>query len=97
MSHGNTIVDGYRIELCGITAHLLYLFTNNLTYLMQMCVTGHKLGERIDNSNNRLAKLLMFHTCGNPQRTGSSHSATFRTYSTSQWILHICLVPFYRF
>ena len=66
MTHGDAIVDGDGIELCRIAAHFLNLLTYNLTYLMQMGMTRYKLGERIDDGNNRLAKLLMLHTCSHP-------------------------------
>ena len=45
MTHSDTIVDGYRIELCSVTAHLLNFFTHDLTNLMQMGMTWHKLRE----------------------------------------------------
>ena len=94
MSHGNTIVNGNGIELSSITAHLLNLLTDYLTNLVQMGMTRYKLRERVDNSNNRLAKLLVFHTSGHPQGAGTSHSPTFRAHSTTQWMFHICLVYF---
>ena len=43
MTHSYTIVDGNGIELCGIAAHLLYLFAYYLTNLMQMGMTWHEL------------------------------------------------------
>ena len=45
MSHGNTVIDGDGIELRGITAHFLDLLTDNLSYLMQMGMTRHKLSK----------------------------------------------------
>ena len=66
VAHGNTVVDGDGIKLSSIAAHLLNLFTNNLANFMQVRMTWHKLRERIDNGNNRLAKLLLFHTGGYP-------------------------------
>ena len=83
MSHGNTVVDGNGIELSGIEAHFLYFFTDNLTDFMQVCMTRHKLSERIDNGNNRFAELLAFHTCGHPECSGTSHASALCTYCTT--------------
>ena len=66
MSHGNTVVDGDGIELCGIAAHSLDFLTDNLSYLVQMSMTWNKLGKRVDNGDDRFTELLVFHTCGNP-------------------------------
>ena len=66
MPHGNTVIDGNGIELGGKTAHLLNLSLDNLTNFMQMRMPRHKLGERVDDSDDRLAKLFLFHTCGHP-------------------------------
>ena len=45
MSHGDTVIDGDGVELSRITAHLLNLFPYNLSDLMQMRMSWHKLGE----------------------------------------------------
>ena len=83
MAHRDTVVDGDGIELCRIAAHLLYLLTHDLSDLVQMGMTRDKLGKRVDDGNNRLAELLVFHTCSHPERTRSSHSPALSTDSTS--------------
>ena len=83
MTHGDTIVDGNRVKLCSVAAHLLDLFPHNLSDLMQMGVTWHKLRERVDNGNDGFAKLLMLHTRSHPKGTGTSHPSTFGTNGTS--------------
>ena len=83
VTHGNTIVNGNGIELCRIAAHLLNFLTDNLTNLMEVGMTRHKLRERVHNGNNRLAKLFVFHACSHPKRTGTGHSPTFRAYRTA--------------
>ena len=45
VTHGDTIVDGNRIELCRIAAHLLNLLADNLSDLMEMGMTGDELCE----------------------------------------------------
>jgi hypothetical protein len=61
---------------------------------MQMGVTWYKLGERIDNGDDRLAKLFLLHACGHPEGTRPSHSSAFSADGTSQLMLviHISLV-----
>ena len=83
MSHGDTVINGDGIELSGITAHLLDFLADDLSYLMQMRMTRHKLGKRVDNGDNRFAELFLFHSCSNPERTRSSHSPTFCAYRTA--------------
>ena len=83
MSHSDTIVNGDGVELGSIATHTLNFLLHNLSNLMQMCVTWHKLGERVDNSNNGLAKLFMFHTCGYPKSASSCHTAAFGTHCAS--------------
>ena len=45
VAHGNTVVYGDGVEFGGIASHALYLGLHYLAYLMQMGVTGDKLGE----------------------------------------------------
>ena len=45
MTHRDTVVDGDGIELCGKTAHLLDFGLHNLSDLVQMGMTRHKLRE----------------------------------------------------
>ena len=66
MAHGNAVIDSYRIELSCKAALFLYLGLDDLAYLMQMRVTGHELGKRVDYSNNRFAELLALHTRSHP-------------------------------
>ena len=92
MTHGNTIVDGDGVEFCCITAHGFNLLFNNLANLMEMGMTRHKLRERIDDGNNRLAELFTFHTSGNPQSPCSCHPSTFSAHGTSQLMFHIFIL-----
>ena len=66
MSHGDSVVNGYRIELGSIAAQLLNLGLHNLTNLVQMGMAGHKLCKRIDNCYDGLAELLALHAVGHP-------------------------------
>ncbi|BBM05694.1 hypothetical protein HAALTHF_28670n [Vreelandella aquamarina] len=40
-----------------------------------MHMTGYKLGEGVGDRNNRLMKVVIFHTGGTPKGTGASHIA----------------------
>ena len=83
MSHCNTIIDGNGVEFGSIATQLLNLSLDNLSRLMQMRVTWYKLSERIDDGNDRLAKLFTLHAVGYPKSTCSSHAATFCADSTT--------------
>ena len=94
MPHCNTVVNSYSVKFCSITAQLLYLSLDNLSSLMQMSMSWHKLCKRIDNCNDRFAKLFSLHAVSHPQGSCSSHSATFSTHGTSQLIFHILRIFF---
>ena len=67
MSHGDTVVNGDRIEFGGEASEFFNLLLHNLPDLMQMSVTRHKLRERVDHGNNRFAKLRFFHSIRTPE------------------------------
>ena len=94
MSHGDTVVDGDGIEFGGIAAHGLYLLLDDLSDFMQMGMSRHKLGERIDHCDDGFAELFTLHTCGDPECSGSCHSSSFRADCTSQLVFHICIFFF---
>ena len=83
VSHGNAVVNGDGVELGRIAAKSFYLFLYYLSSLVQMGMSGHKLGERVDNGNDRLAKLLTLHAIGHPEGAGAGHSPAFGTDSTT--------------
>ena len=70
VTHGNTVVDGNRIEFGCIASQFLDFLTHNLPNLVQMRMSGHELGERVDNGDDRLAELFLLHTCGQPTMRG---------------------------
>ena len=88
VTHSNTVVNGNGVELRSIAALSLYLLLHYLSYLVEMGVTRHKLGERINYSNDGLAKLFALHACSNPQGTSPCHAPSFRAHSTSQLMFH---------
>ena len=92
VTHGNTVVYGYGIELCGIASHALYLGLHYLTNLVQMCVTRHKLCEGVHYGYDGLVKHLSLHAVCHPQGSCTGHAATLSTHGTSQLVFHIVLL-----
>ncbi len=76
MAHGNSVVDGDRIEFGCKAARFVDNFLHMLTDFMEMDMAGHQLGERIDDRDNRPAELLFFHAVGPPEAAGSCHSSS---------------------
>ena len=83
VSHGNAVVYGDGVELSGIAAHFFYLFLYYLSCLVQMSMSGHKLSERVNDGDDRLAKLLAFHAVGHPEGACAGHSSAFGAYRTT--------------
>ena len=51
-----------------------------------MDVAGNKLGERINNSDNRLAKIAVLHACGTPKAARTGHvTAVSGSSGTIMW------------
>ena len=75
VAHGDAVVNGDGIELLGNAASGLHLACHQLAHVVQVHMAGHKLGERIGNGNDRLAKIAVGHTGGAPQGAGASHVA----------------------
>ena len=75
VSHRDAVVDSDRIELGCKATQLFDLRFYLLPDLMQMDMTGYKLGKRIHNGYDRFAELLFFQAVGAPQRTGSGHAS----------------------
>ena len=92
VSHCNAVINGYRIEFRGVASQSFYLLLDDLTRLMQMGVAGHELCERVDNSDDGLAKLFAFHSIGNPQSAGTCHAPTLGANGTSERVFHILLL-----
>ena len=62
VSHCNAVIDGDGVEFGCIATKAFYLGLHDLAGLMEVGMARDKLGERIDDGNNRLAKLFTFHT-----------------------------------
>src|SRR4030042_4113010 len=79
---------GNFIELSSKTAHPFYFSFDNLADIMQMHMTGNKLGKRINHCDNRIAKMTVFHAVRPPECPGSGHPASFCRYRTSEILFH---------
>jgi hypothetical protein len=84
VSHGDPIIHGNGVELDPIPAVGVDNFFDLLTNVMQMDMTGHKLGERIRDGNNGLAKVLGFHAGSSPQGPGSGHPSTLSSNAAAE-------------
>ena len=73
VSHRNAVVHCNCIEFSRIAAERLDFRLHNLADLMKMRVTGHKLGERIDNGNDGLPHLTALHPGCDPESPCSCH------------------------
>ena len=76
VAHRNAIVHGDGVELFGHTARRLDLTRHQLAQVLEVHVAWHKLRERVDHRNDRLAEVVVLHAGGTPQRAGTSHVAT---------------------
>ena len=88
MSHGDTIIDGNGIELSSKIASLLEDLLHLLSDMVQVGMTGNKLGERVGNAKNRFPKLTLFHPVGTPEAPCSRHSASHGTRIAAVLDLH---------
>lgn len=75
MAHGDAVINGDGVEFGSKTTGLFYQFFEMLPYLMQMDMTGNKLGERVDDTDDRLAELLFFDAVGSPEAARAGHSS----------------------
>ena len=66
MTHCNTVVDGYGIELGRKATLLLYKALYVLSYFVQVYVSGNHLCERIGNADYGHSHLLLCHSIGAP-------------------------------
>ena len=75
--HGYAVVDGDGVELSGIAAEVFYLFLYDLPYLVEVCMSGNELSERVDHSDDGLSELFALHAVGYPQGTRTCHASAF--------------------
>ena len=75
MPHRDAVIDGDGVEFLGDAAGCLDFARHHLAQIFQMDVTRDELGERIDDSNDGLAKIAIFHAGGAPECAGAGHIA----------------------
>ena len=76
MTHGYAIVYRDGVEFFGDATRCLNLTRHHLTQVFQMHMAGYKLGKRVGNGDDGLAKVAILHACGTPQSTGTGHITT---------------------
>ena len=75
MAHRNPVIHGNRVELFGDPTCRLNLACDQLAKVFQMHMAGHKLGKAVDDGDDRLAEVAVFHARCAPQSTGTGHIA----------------------
>src|SRR5210317_97487 len=90
MSHGDPVIDSDGVEFGGKTAFVSDDFLELLADFMQMHMARNKLGEGIDDSNDRPVHVLFSHTVGPPETAGPSHSSALGCGSTAKGDSHNC-------
>ena len=75
MAHRDAIINGNGIEFLGNTASGLNLTRDHLTEVFEVHVTGHKLCETVDDRDDWLVEIFVFHTSGAPKAARTSHIA----------------------
>ena len=73
MAHRDTVINGDGVEFLGDAASLTNRAGDQFTHVLQVHVAGHELGERVRDSNNGLAEIVIAHAGGTPQGAGTSH------------------------
>jgi hypothetical protein len=78
VAHGNSVVDGDRIEFLGDSAGCLDLGRNQLAEVLQMHMARHELGEGIRDRDDRLAEISVFHAGRAPEAASACHVTAVR-------------------
>ena len=73
VTHSNTVINGDGVEFLGDATRLTDSTGDQFTHVLQVHVTGHKLGERVSDRNNGLAEIIVTHTGGTPQGASTGH------------------------
>ncbi len=75
MAHGDTVIDGDRVEFLGDAARRFDFARDELAEILQVDVAGHELRERVDHRNDRLAEIAILHARGAPKAARTGHVA----------------------
>ena len=75
MTHSDTVINSNRVELFGNAPGLDNRIRNQFAHVAQVNVTWNELGEGVDDSNDRLTKVIVTHTRCAPQGASASHVA----------------------
>ena len=78
VAHGDAVVDGDGVELLGHAAGARNLPRDQLAQVLQVDVTGNKLGKGVGDGDDGLAEVAVLHTGGAPKTARSGHIASVR-------------------
>ena len=98
VSHGDAIIDRDGVELLGHATRSFDFAGNELAQILEMDMTRHELGERVDDGNDWLAEIGVRHSGGAPKPAGAGHVAAVRggpgTVSRHDRVLGLSSVSF---
>ena len=66
VAHSDSVVNGDGVELCREASELFDFRFDCPADIVEVCVAGHELCERIDYGYDRFAELLFLHAVGAP-------------------------------
>jgi hypothetical protein len=73
VTHCDAVIHRNGVEFLGDTARRFDLARDELAQVIQVDMAGHKLGEAVDDCDDRLAEVLVLHTGGAPEAAGAGH------------------------
>jgi hypothetical protein len=86
--HRDAVIYGDGVKLGSETATRFDGSFDALADGVKVRVAGDKLGERIDDGDERFAHLGVFHSVGTPESTGTRHAAALSGDGASQLDFH---------
>jgi len=75
VAHGDAVIDGDGVEFLGDAARRFDLAGDELAQVFEVNVAGHELREGVDDGNDGLVKVAVFHAGGTPERARTGHVA----------------------
>ena len=75
VAHGDAVIDRDGVEFLGDAAGCLDFAGDQLAEVLEVHVTGDKLGKAVGDGDDRLAEVAVLHACRAPQAAGAGHVA----------------------
>ena len=75
VAHSDAVIDGDCVKFLCDTACFFDFAGDELAQVFEVHVTRNELREGVDDGNDGLAEIVVFHACGAPEAAGSCHVA----------------------